>query len=93
MQGNYGDAYQNRSADSYRNETNNFFYHYVWDILIFMFLGMAFFKLGILTGAASPKIYWHMLAIGLSVGAILSYYNLYFFYRVKYDLYQHHKHY
>ncbi len=91
MQGSYRDVYQNRSADSYRNETNNFFYHYVWDILIFMFLGMAFFKTGILTGAVSSKLYWYILLIGISIGAILSYYNLYFIYRVKYDWYEYNK--
>lgn len=91
MQGNYAGVYQNRSTDSYRNQTNSFFYHSIWDILIFMFLGMAFFKIGILTGDASPKVYWYMLAIGLSIGAVLSYYNLYFIYRVRYNWYEYHK--
>jgi uncharacterized protein len=91
MQGSYADVYQNRSADAYRNQTHNFFHHYIWDILIFMFLGMAFFKNGIITGTASPKVYWYMLAIGLVIGAVLSFYNLYFIYRVKYNWYEYHK--
>jgi uncharacterized protein len=91
MQGSYADVYKNRSADAYRNQTHNIFYHYIWDILIFMFLGMAFFKNGILTGTASPKFYWYMMAVGLGVGAILSYYNLYFIYRVRYNWYEYHK--
>jgi uncharacterized protein len=43
IQGSYADVYENRSADAYRNQTHNIFYHYIWDILIFMFLGMALF--------------------------------------------------
>jgi uncharacterized protein len=91
MQGNYAEVYQNRSADAYRNETSHFFYHYVWDILIFMFLGMAFFKTGVLTGAVPTRTYLYMLLVGLGIGALLSYYNLYFIYRVNYNWYEYHK--
>jgi uncharacterized protein len=44
----------------------------LWDVLIFMFLGMAFFKLGILTGTAPIKIYGWLCVVGLSVGLTLS---------------------
>ena len=37
-----------------------------------MFLGMAFFKLGILTGKARTGVYWWMFIIGMGVGLLLS---------------------
>ena len=40
-------------------------YFLAWDVLLFMFLGMAFFKTGVLTGNASSKIYWLMFIGGL----------------------------
>ena len=40
-----------------------------------MFLGMAFFKTGILTGKASARIYWLMFIGGLGLGLLLSYYR------------------
>jgi uncharacterized protein len=56
-----------------------------------MFLGMAFFKTGVLTGAVPTRTYLYMLLVGLGIGALLSYYNLYFIYRVNYNWYEYHK--
>jgi len=42
---------------------------------LFMFLGMAFFKTGVLTGNASYKLYWLMFIGGLGLGLVLSYFN------------------
>jgi uncharacterized protein len=41
-----------------------------------MFLGMAFYKNGILTGNASSKLYWLMFIVGLGVGLFLSWARL-----------------
>jgi uncharacterized protein len=44
----------------------------IWDILIFMFLGMAFYKSGILTGNVSSKVYWILTCLGVILGGYLS---------------------
>lgn len=40
-----------------------------------MFLGMAFFKNGILTGNAPAKVYWLLFVGGLGLGLLLSWYR------------------
>jgi uncharacterized protein len=70
--GTYAEVYEargNRSADS---ETNGMYYFLIWDILLFMFTGMAFFKMGILQGEAKTKVYAWMAVIGLAAGLPIS---------------------
>lgn len=51
----------------------NFFYDLgFFDIMIFIFLGMALFKLGVLTGNRSKKFYWTLLGISLPLGVALA---------------------
>lgn len=73
--GTYGQLYENISNVSAKLE---FFYTYygLWDVLLFMFLGMAFFKLGILTGQAPARVYWLLLLLGLGLGLLVSYFRL-----------------
>jgi uncharacterized protein len=52
------------------------YYYAIWDILLFMFLGMAFFKTGILQGETSVKTYAWMAICGLCIGLPLSYFYL-----------------
>ena len=73
MKGSFFDAYDYFKDLNYKIESS-FVLIKIWDILIFMFLGMAFFKTGILTGEASSKFYWGLLLIGLSLGGFLSWY-------------------
>jgi len=73
VRGSYGDIYESRSDRAEYGETSAMFRFLVWDILLFMFLGMAFFKLGILQGQAKTKVYVWMAIIGLGVGLPLSY--------------------
>ena len=76
MLGSYADLYQDHSDRSYRGETDGVFYFLVWDVLIFMFIGMAFYKTGVITGAQPAKVYWWMFVVGLGVGLPLSYLRL-----------------
>lgn len=46
-----------------------------WDILSFMLIGMAFFKLRIFHGERSNRFYLLMLLIGYSVGLAINYYE------------------
>ena len=72
--GSYADLYETRSNMSANSQTNGMYYFLIWDILLFMFIGLAFFKLGILQGEAKTKVYVWMTAIGLGVGLPLSYF-------------------
>ncbi|HMJ45965.1 MAG TPA: DUF418 domain-containing protein [Ferruginibacter sp.] len=74
----YEQLYEYRTS-RYTSQLVTYLYYSLWDVLEFMFLGMAFFKLGILTGQAKSKVYWWMCLIGLSVGILLSYFSIHSF--------------
>ncbi|WP_276481417.1 DUF418 domain-containing protein [Paraflavitalea pollutisoli] len=74
-QGSFGDVYEYR-GDTYMRFLVRYLYYSPWDVLTFMFLGMAFFKLGIITGHASLRVYWIMAIAGLGIGLTLSYLRL-----------------
>ena len=73
--GSYADTYK-LHTDKYVGDLIPYLYFSLWDVLIFMFLGMAFFKLGILTGDASVKTYLLLFAAGLTLGLTMSYFFL-----------------
>jgi uncharacterized protein len=58
------------------NALIHYLYMSIWDVLFFMFLGMAFLKSGIMTGEAPVKYYWIMAVAGLGLGLLLSYYRI-----------------
>ena len=76
IRGSYSDLYRNHSNQSYFSETFGTYHFLVWDVLIFMFIGMAFFKMGCLTGEAPVRVYWLLFIIGMGVGLTLSYLRL-----------------
>jgi uncharacterized protein len=63
-------------VERYFNNLLNYSYFGIWDVLLFMFIGMAFFKLGIVTGNASVKLYAVLCTVGLSLGLLISYYDI-----------------
>jgi uncharacterized protein len=74
--GSYEDLYETRT-DIYLNRALiGYGYMGIWDVLSFMFLGMAFFKTGVLTGQAPVRLYWIMAIVGLGLGLTLSYLRL-----------------
>ena len=75
VRGSYGEFYEYQSERSFMGEVH-YTYNGLWDIMIFMFLGMAFFKNGVITGQASTKVYWWLFIVGLGVGLTLSYFRL-----------------
>jgi uncharacterized protein len=75
VRGDYATFYEYQSERSLRNELF-FTYNGIWDILIFMFLGMALFKSGFLLGQANIKWYWGMCIVGLGGGMLLTWYVL-----------------
>jgi uncharacterized protein len=70
-QGSYEQLYDYRT-DRYVNQLVRYVFYELWDVLLFMFLGMAFFKMGILTGKAPTKVYLWMTVIGLGAGIFLT---------------------
>lgn len=70
--GSYAAVYEFRTA-ILESMLLRFVYFGVWDVLAFMFLGMAFFKTGMLLGQAPAKVYGIMTIVGLGVGLWLSY--------------------
>lgn len=74
-QGSYEALYEYRT-DRYVDQLVKYLFFGVWDVLLFMFIGMAFFKMGILTGQASVKTYALMCIAGLGIGLSVSYFRV-----------------
>jgi uncharacterized protein len=73
VRGSYKEIYESRSNRAEYGQTKVLFNFLIWDILLFMVLGMAFFKMGILQGEAPAKLYAWMTVLGLGAGLPLSY--------------------
>ena len=71
----YKILYEYRTS-RYLDQLVSYLYFGLWDVMLFMFIGMAFFKMGILTGQASVKTYLWMCIAGLGVGLTISYFRL-----------------
>ena len=78
-------------TNRYLDELVTYLFLGIWDVLLFMFLGMAFFKMGILTGQAPVKTYLLMTIIGLGLGLTISYFRLQQRIDVKFDWYEYTK--
>ena len=73
--GNYGELYGYISNVNTELEFE-YTYYDIWDILLFMLIGMAFFKSGILIGNASAKFYLTLFIIGMGVGLFITWFRL-----------------
>ncbi len=73
--GSYESLYEYRT-NHYTDTLVKYLFFEIWDVLLFMFIGMAFFKMGILKGEASTKVYAWMCLIGLGAGLTFSYLRL-----------------
>lgn len=84
--GSYSQLYNYISNISTKLE---FYYTYygIWDILLFMLIGMAFFKSGVLTGQASAKVYWALFIVGMGAGLLLTWYRLQFMVDQQFNLF------
>jgi len=91
LRGNYGEVYNNISNVSTSLELY-YTYYGLWDVLLFMFIGMAFFKNGILTGQANVKVYWTLFIIGLGGGLLISYLRLQPMFQYKFNNFEMIKH-
>jgi uncharacterized protein len=76
MQGNYFEIMQNKAEEIVWMQTWFQYRYGAWDILSFMFLGMAFFKMRILHGEKSIKFYLLLALIGYAIGLSLNYFEV-----------------
>jgi uncharacterized protein len=84
----YRHIYEFQSNKSISSQTYGLYYFDFFDVLIFMLIGMAFFKSGIMQGEASLKLYGWFAFIGLSVGLCLSYLYLHPTIKYKFDSFE-----
>ncbi len=89
--GSYEDLYEFRT-NNYLAALIRYLYMSIWDVLFFMFLGMAFLKTGILTGEAPTKYYWIMAVAGLGLGLLISYYRIRPVITYQFNMYEYIKH-
>jgi len=75
VRGDYSGFYKYQSERSFYGEVH-YTYDGLWDIMVFMFLGMAFFKNGLMMGQASTKVYLGLLIGGLGIGLLISWFRL-----------------
>ncbi|TXE17226.1 DUF418 domain-containing protein [Psychroflexus gondwanensis] len=75
MKGNYFQIMQHKAKEIQWMQTWFQYRYGAWDILSFMFLGMAFFKLKILHGERSIKFYMILAFIGYAIGLSVNYYE------------------
>ena len=75
MTGNYASVYKVQSEKS-AHVHMYYVYFGLWDVLLFMFLGMALYKNGVLLGNAPSKLYWLLFIGGLGLGLLLSYVSM-----------------
>ncbi|MEJ1241288.1 DUF418 domain-containing protein [Chryseolinea sp. T2] len=87
MRGSYADAYKVRSEE-YMEGLIEYLYLQAWDVFLFMLMGMAFFKLGILTGEAPIRVYVWFTIVGLGVGLGMAYGRIMFWKAINFDFIQ-----
>lgn len=85
--GSYEQLYEFRTE--LRHQTMlRYLYTMAWDVLLFMFLGMAFYKLNILTGQARISVYWLLAVIGLGAGMLVSWWKTQFTIQHQFNWYE-----
>lgn len=75
LQSNYFDVMLAKVEDNQFMQTTFMYRMWPWDILSFMLIGMAFFKLKIFHAEKSNKFYFIMLLVGYAVGLTVNYFE------------------
>ncbi len=75
MQGGYLTVFKAKIKDNQMMQTWVIYRYWPWDLLSFMLLGMAFFKLRIFHGERSMLYYLIMLITGYLIGLSINYYE------------------
>jgi uncharacterized protein len=66
-------------------ESYVFYTNYIWDVLIFLFIGMVVFKSGYLTGDKPTGMYVVVAFVGIAVGLLINYHDLSSIYGLQFD--------
>jgi uncharacterized protein len=69
-------------------ESTAFYKFFWWDILLFFFMGMAFYKSGFLLGKKSNLVYFLMALIGIGSGLLINYFFVKEQYNLRFDNYE-----
>lgn len=69
---NYVTQMSKRAGEVFQFHSFPIYFPFLWDMMAFMFIGMAFLKMGVLSGDRSFKFYAWMAAIGYGVGIPLN---------------------
>ena len=69
-------------------ESSVLYEDYWYDILLFLFIGMALYKSGFLLGKNSPSVYAAVAFIGITVGLLINYIYAKQQYQLKFDQFQ-----
>ncbi|MFN8353178.1 MAG: DUF418 domain-containing protein [Spirosomataceae bacterium] len=85
----YVEAYQYMEDVNINIQSREFHQFGVWDIMLFLFLGMALFKWGVLTNQQPAWLYWVFMLVGYGVGLTLNYVEMSFEYHNHFDAIKH----
>jgi uncharacterized protein len=91
VQGNYSTLYKYQTERGFTFFTSIIFY-ISFSHVLFMFLGMAFYKNGILTGNAPVSVYWIFFLGGTLLGLLLTYPKLAIMLQYNFDRFEYTKH-
>ena len=69
-------------------ESTVFYKNYWFDILLFLFIGMALYKSGFLLGKSSTSVYAIVAFVGIAVGLLINYFFAREQYQLKFDQFQ-----
>jgi uncharacterized protein len=75
MQGNFFSSFSSTAGQSVLLESVYFYQFIFFDVMCLLFLGMALFKWGVLTGQRSKKFYWLLFFGAYALGLSLSYWE------------------
>jgi uncharacterized protein len=76
MHGNYFEIMKAKAPEIQWMQTKFLYRYGAWDILSFMFLGMAFFKMRILHGERKISFYLILAVLGYAIGLSVNYYEV-----------------
>jgi uncharacterized protein len=69
-------------------QSTGFYKNYWFDILLFLFIGMALYKSGFLLGKSSTSVYALVAFVGIAVGLLINYFFAKQQYQLKFDQFQ-----
>ncbi len=84
-QGNYFAVWSHLKTINQKIESTKFYHSMFWDIMTFLFLGMALFKWKVITGERSKKFYLLLLLGGYAIGFTINYFLLRTMINVRFD--------